>query len=174
VKKQELKSNDRVPRKDLCQTPAYAIVPLLPYLSGHIWECAEGEGYLVDSLKSHGYRVTGTDILTGCDFLDYPYSPDCDVILTNPPFSKKYKFLEKCYDLGKPFALLMQIEVLGAVTAQRLFKKYGFELMLLDKRVDFKMPNKGWNGKGAWFPVAWFCWKLLPEQIMFGTINKTT
>jgi hypothetical protein len=162
--------------KDLCQTPPYALDPIIPYLprGGQIWEPAEGEGYLVRGLKQAGFSVIGTDILTGTDFLDYPYTPDCSAIVTNPPFSLKYKFLYKCYELGKPFALLMPIEVFGAVTAQRLFQKHGFEVMLLDKRIDFKMPNKKWEGKGAWFPTAWFCWKLLPKQIMFGKITKET
>ena len=172
MNKRGKKSNDRIPQKDICQTPAYALEPLFPYLWGHIWECAEGEGYLTRGLTGKGYSVTGTDVLTGCDFLDYSYIPDCDIILTNPPFSLKYKFLKKCYELEKPFALLMPVDVMGAVTAQRLFQEYGIEIMLLDKRVDFKMPNKGWDGAGAWFPVAWFCWKLLPKEINYGVITK--
>lgn len=174
MEKHEKKSNTKIPMKDICQTPPYALDPIIPYLGGTIWEPAAGEGYLVRGLKAKGFDVIGTDILTGTCFIGYSQKPIFDVIVTNPPFSRKYFFLERCYELGKPFALLMPIEVFGAVTAQRLFQRYGFEVMLLDKRVDFKMPNKKWAGKGAWFPVAWFCWKLLPKQIMFGKIIKET
>lgn len=36
-----------------------------------IWEPACGKGNLVRALRHHGFRVTGTDIKTGTDFLAY-------------------------------------------------------------------------------------------------------
>ena len=167
--KREKKSNSGTPQKDICQTPAYALDPIFPYLSGNIWECACGEGYLADGLSKR-FSVWRTDIISGYDFLEYD-AYWCDIIVTNPPFSLKYKFLKRCYELGKPFALLMPVDVMGAKTAQRLFEEHGIEIMLLDKRINFKMPNKGWEGT-AWFPTAWFCWKLLPKQINFGHISS--
>jgi hypothetical protein len=160
---------------DACQTPAYAIDPLLPYLAKDftIWEPAAGENNLVEALYDSGFKtdqVLVSDILTDQNFFEYvPNNWDC--LVTNPPYSIKYKWLERCYDLGKPFALLVPVETLGAKTAQYLLRKFGFEMMLLDKRVDFKMPNKGWNSS-AQFPVFWLCWQLLPQQIMFGELNK--
>ncbi len=160
---------------DACQTPAYAIDPLLPYLDRDwiIWEPAAGEENLVEALYDSGYsaeRVIISDILTEKNFFEY--SPDCwNCIITNPPYSIKYKWLERCYQLGRPFALLVPVEILGAKTAQNLLKQYGFEMMLLNKRVDFKMPNKGWDSS-AQFPVFWLCWQILPEKVIFGEINK--
>jgi hypothetical protein len=72
-----------------------------------------------------------------------------------------------------PFALLMPVEMLGTAKGQRLFDKYGIEVIFMSPRVDFYMPNKGWEGGGAQFPTAWFTWKLnLPKQINFATLNK--
>lgn len=160
---------------DACQTPAYAIDPLLPYLKRGwtIWEPAAGENNLVEALYDSGYssdQVDASDILTGQNFFEF--SPErWDCLVTNPPYSIKYQWLERCYQLGKPFALLLPVETLGAKTAQELLKRYGFEMMLLNKRVDFKMPNKGWNSS-AQFPVLWLCWQILPDRVMFGEINK--
>lgn len=160
---------------DVCQTPPYALDPLLPYLNRDwlIWESAAGEGYLVEAFYDSGFRQTqviGTDLLTGQNFFDFtPDHWDCQV--TNPPYSIKYEWLERCYQLGKPFALLVPVEMLGAKTAQALLEKYGFEMMLLDQRVDFKMPVKGWDSS-AQFPTFWLCWQLLPEKIMFGKLQK--
>lgn len=58
---------------DACQTPGYAIDPLLPYLAKFdtIWEPAAGEGLLVDALLDCSYRiftVLGSDILDGRNF----------------------------------------------------------------------------------------------------------
>lgn len=114
------------------QTPGYAIEPLIPFLKKDwiIWECACGKGNLVNAFKKHGFKVIGTDILDGKDFLKWQ------------PEGKR----------------------------QELFRKYGIELLLLDKRINFETPSG--KGSGAWFPVAWFCWKLLPEKIVFGSITK--
>lgn len=160
---------------DACQTPPYALDPLLPYLLTEftIWEPAQGEGLLVDALYDSGFEtVIGTDMLTGQNFLEYEPEQEWHIQVTNPPFSLKYKWLERSYELGKPFALLLPVETLGAKTAQELMKRYGFEIMLLNRRVSFKMPNKGWDGAGAQFPVMWLCWQLLPERIVFGEITS--
>jgi hypothetical protein len=157
---------------DACQTPAYAIDPLLAYLPEglNIWEPAAGEGYLEGALYDSGFSVTPSDILTGQNFFEYePEKWDC--IITNPPFSIKYKFLERCYQLGKPFALLMPVETLGTESAAVLFNEFGIEVIFIRPRINFKMPNKGWDGGGAQFPVAWFTFGLkIGKQITFAKV----
>ncbi len=47
-----------------------------------------------------------------------------------------------------------------------MFKSNGIELIVLDKRVDF-------NGKGScWYNTSWFCWNVLPQQLIFENLNK--
>ena len=161
---------------DACQTPAYALDPLFPYLIQFdtIWEPAAGEGLLRDAFYDYtmkDFQVIDTDLITGNNFFEYePDNWDC--IVTNPPYSIKYQWLERCYKLDKPFALLLPIETLGAKTAQELFEAHGIEIMLLNKRINFKMPNKGWEATGAPFPVAWFTWRLnMGNQLIYGKIE---
>lgn len=67
----------------------------------------------------------------------------------------------------------MPVEILGTQTAQSLFKTHGIEIMLLNRRVNFKMPNKGWEAAGAPFPTAWFTWGLdLGAQLIFAELNR--
>lgn len=158
---------------DSCQTPPEAIDPLLPYLpmDWSIWEPACGEGTLVEAFYDADRQVIGTDIITGANFFtcDGPSGWDC--IVTNPPYSIKYEWLERCYALDRPFALLLPVETLGAQKAQRLFAEYGVGVILLNRRINFKMPNIGWEGSAAQFPVAWFTWRLdLETQIVFGRL----
>ena len=160
---------------DQCQTPPYAVAPLVPYLrpDWRIWEPAAGEGLLVAALLDAGIaEVISTDLLTGQDFfIGCPES--WDALVTNPPYSVKYRWLARCYALGKPFALLMPVETLGAKTAQVLFAAHGVEIIFLDKRVDFKMPNKGWGGSAAQFPVAWYTHGLdIGHPMTFATLHK--
>jgi hypothetical protein len=151
------------------QTPASAVVPLLRYLKRDwlIWEPAMGKGNIVMALLRNGFRVRGSDIITGQDFLKSDGGL-FDCIVSNPPYSLKTEFIRKAYSLGKPWALLMPLSALGARSRLQLYKQYGIELLLLDKRVDFETPSG--KGSGAWFATAWFCWKLLPEPLMFGEV----
>lgn len=160
---------------DACQTPAYALDPLLPYLRRFvdpcIWEPANGAGQLSNALRTAGFEYVYTsDILTGESFFDF--KPLLwDMIVTNPPYSLKFAWLKRCYELGKPFALLVPVEMIGAASGQVLMQRYGFEIMLLDKRVNFNMPNKGYEGHGAQFPVLWLTWRILPSPVVFGAIT---
>ena len=162
---------------DECQTPPYALEPLIPYipLNWAIWECAAGGMVLSKALIEHGYQVVSTDIAydDGVNFLDaYKIA---DIIVTNPPYSIKYDWLEHCYEMKNPFALLMPIEMLGSAKGRRLFGKpgHGIEMIFMTPRVDFYMPNMGYKGGGAQFPTAWFTWKLnLPQQLNFTALNK--
>lgn len=159
---------------DRCQTPHYALDPLLPYLESHwtIWESASGDGQIVSKLTQHGFDVIATDILTGDNFFET--DPDiwqCQV--TNPPYSTKYDWLERSYALRRPFALLLPLETLGTKSGQKYFEKHGIEIILLDKRVNFKMPNIGYSGGGAQFPTAWFTWGLsIGQQLTFAKLSR--
>ena len=170
---------DNVGNYDNCQTPPYALEPLIPHIeSFQIWECASGKGTLLRELSKHFLIVSGTDISEGKDFLKFKYwaygfEMQDYTIVTNPPYSIKYEWLEQCYRIGLPFALLMPVEMLGTAKGQKLFDKHGIEVIFMSPRVDFYMPNKGYEGGGAQFPTAWFTWGLnLPQQINFATLNK--
>ena len=51
--------------------------------------------------------------------MQYEPQEDYDYIISNPPFSKKDAILKKLYELNKPFAVLMPLNVLQG---QRRFK----------------------------------------------------
>ena len=153
------------------QTPVIAIEPLLPYLKRDwvIWECACGKNYITDYLRTKGLDVIATDILTGQDFLNWhPKKFDC--IVTNPPYSLKDDFLKRCYLLEKPFALLLPLTTLEG-NRQHWLEKYGIEIILMDKRINFETPSG--NGSGAWFATAWFTWGLnIGKQLTFAKMRK--
>lgn len=166
--------------RDCCGTPAYALEPLLPYLPKEsvIWEPACGEGRLVEALeRATKYKVLRSDI-SGEGNFDFLSGPDLsdyfDCIVTNPPWSHpaKGRFIARCYELGKPFALLVPCDTIGNKSFQEAAKPHGFELLLLDSRVDFFMPNKGYTKGGADLSVMWLCWKLLPAPVVYGHIEK--
>lgn len=152
------------------QTPPEALMPLLPYLKKkwRIWECAEGKGNLTKELTKRGFDVFGSD--KEKDFLKWkPEKFDC--IITNPPYSLKNEFVKRCYELRKPFALLLSLTALEGKKRQSLYKKYGIKLILFDKRINFETPSG--KGSGSWFSTAWFTWGLdLPKELNFAEIKQ--
>jgi hypothetical protein len=155
---------------DNFQTPASALDCLLPYLSRSwiIWEPACGKCNLVYGLEDKGYMAFGTDIVRrpSEDFLTMKMLREVDFICTNPPFSIKEKFLARCYELGKPFALLMPITTFDSRERRKLFHRHGIQIILPNGRVNFETPNG--KGSSSWFYTAWFTNGLnLPSQLNF-------
>lgn len=146
---------------DEIYTPDYALEPLLPFIQKEwvIWECAYGNGALANHLKRRGFNVIGG----GEDFLQN--KRECDVIITNPPYSNKERFLKRAYELNKPFAFLMPLTALEGKKRGELYKKYGIQLIIPNCRIDFITPK---NGKSSWFATAWFTHGLdLPKDLLF-------
>lgn len=153
---------------DELYTPEIAIKPLLKYLPKNIkiWECTDfGESNITKVLKEHGYDVISTH-KSDIDFLKDKPSFEFDMIITNPPYSLKDDFIEKCYSYNKPFALLLPITALEGIRRGALYKKYGLQLIVLDKRIIY-MKNK----KSNWFNTSWFCWKLLNHDLIFERVE---
>ena len=149
---------------DEIYTPEEAILPLLNYLPKNItiWECTDfGESNITKVLKNNGYKVISSH-KADIDFLTDVPEFDFDMIITNPPYSIKDAFIEKCYSYKKPFALLLPITALEGVKRGELYRKYGIELLVLDRRINF-LSNK----KSNWFNTSWFCFNVLPKQLIF-------
>lgn len=153
---------------DELYTPNYAIEPLIKYLPKNIkiWECTDyGFSNITKELKKNGYEVISTH-KENFDFLNDKVNFDFDMIITNPPYSLKDEFLKRCYDYNKPFALLLPLTALEGVIRGEMYRKNSIELLVFDKRVDF-------NGKNqCWFNTGWFCYKILPQQLIFESLNK--
>ncbi len=171
-------SQKRKDKKNLdnFQTPAWTLDYLCPYMLNPgpekkvVWECACGENQLTWGLYYRGFESIGTDIndSPNFDFLTYEPSFEFDYIVTNPPYSGKFKekFLERCYWWKKPFALLLPLTALGGKRRKESYKKYGLQIIMLPERVNFTCP--GTNESSAWFEVAWFTNGLnLERDIIF-------
>jgi len=153
---------------DECYTPPQAIDPLLSYLpiDWIYYDCTSGKSSkIIDFLKTKNINcLSSKDRNFLEDDLFSSDLPSFDAIITNPPYSKKDKFIERCYKIGKPFALLLPVSSLQGQSRGKLFSKYGIDLLVLNKRIDF-------TGKGSpHFGVAWYCYKILPKTISHGNI----
>ena len=158
-------------RPDDYQTPESALNILIPFLNKKwiVWECASGKGNLVRGFKKMEFRVLGTD--ERFDFIKNDLEEDYDVIVTNPPYSIKEKFLSRCYELKKPFALLMPLTALESEKRQYFFRKCGIQLIIPNRRINFETPSG--KSSSSWFATAWFTKGLnLPKDLTFIEVNR--
>ncbi len=159
-------------------TPAYAIEPILKYLKPNstIW-CPFDlpESLFVKKLTEAGHNVIATHIAIGQDFFTTPV-PKCDYVISNPPYSVKVEVLERLFEIGKPFMML--VGIIGLFESQRkfhLFKNNEFEIMYLSLRVAyFKDYTEQKLSGSPPFSSVYVCAKVLPKQIVFEEINKRT
>ena len=158
-------------KHDHFDTPAYAMMPLLPYIRPEwtVWEPTDthGNSQIAGALRRHGCKVLSTckgsfDFLTG-DLL--PAMLEADAIVTNPPYTLKDEFIARCYDIGKPWAMLMPLTALEGIGRGKMFRENGVELLVLDRRVEF-------TGGSCWFATSWFASGILPRQIIFAELDK--
>ncbi len=144
-------------RPDNFQTPQYAIKDLLKYLpelTGKVWEPCMGKGNIIRAFADFGVDAIGTDVESGVDFLTTDFD-EYDYIITNPPYSLKDEFLTRCYESGKPFALLLPLTALeGKRIRMPLYREHGVEVIMPNGRINFGTPSG--KGSGSHFFTAWF------------------
>ena len=157
-------------------TPYYAIEPILKYLKPNslIWCPFDTEDSLfVKVLSNHGHRVDYSHIENGENFFEIT-SPDCDYIISNPPYSMKNEVFERLFELKKPFAML--VGVVGIFESQRrfhLFKNNIFEIMYMNKRVAyFQDFLEAKPSKNPPFSSVYITSNILPEKIMFEEVDN--
>lgn len=154
-------------------TPRYAVIPLVKYLDkGKIIWCPfddENSEY-VKVLKENGFNVIYSHINQGKDF--FTYEPDkWDIIVSNPPFKNKRAFFERALSFNKPFALLMTNTWLNDSAPKQLFKEKDLQLLMFEQRIHFIKPD-GTVEKKTTFSSSYYCFNLLPKQIIMERLNK--
>ena len=153
---------------DELYTPDIAIYPLLEYIDKSlvVWECTDfGESNITKIFKNNGNKVISTHI-NNFNFLTDTPDFEFDIIITNPPYSLKNEFIRKCFEYNKPFCLLLPLTALEGVERGVMYRKYGIEVLVLDKRINY-MNNK----KSNWFNTSWFCHNVLNDRLVFKEVK---
>jgi hypothetical protein len=133
--------------RDMFNTPRYATELLIPFLNSpnRVWECAAGDGNIARPLMDAGIDVFQTDIRESPDMEKFDFllggnvaTGGLDCIVTNPPFSLKKKFVERCFYYDIPWALLIPADLCGWVIDAM---KRGCQRIVPEKRIDYLTPN---------------------------------
>ena len=126
-----------------------------------IWSPFYCDGKQKEYFKEMGFNIIHEDK----DFFNY--TPEYDLIVDNPPFSKWNDVCCRLKELDKPFILISFPKCFLTKKFQNLFKEH-LQLIIPNTRPTFthlKNPKKGYTPPfGVWF----FCYKMnLPKDLIF-------
>lgn len=163
-------------KNDENYTPRYAVEPILEFIKPHskIWCPFDTEdSWYVKTFKDLGHEVIVTHLDSGVDFFKTD-TPECDYIISNPPYSLKAEVFERLFEIGKPFAML--VGVVGLFESQKrfeLFKSNEFEILYFNRRISFFQDFNDEKPKlNPPFSSVYLTSQMLPRQIVFREIIK--
>ena len=123
---------------------------------GLVLEPCKGSGNFVKALRINGNNVIWCEIEEGKDFFDF--NEKVDWIITNPPYSKMRKFIQKSMEVSDNIVFLTTINHLWLKARLRDIKEANFgikEILLFNTPKNFPQSGfqigcfylqKGWNG----------------------------
>ena len=160
-------------KNDEYHTPEYAVIPIVDFLKKDsiVW-CPfdTGESNFVKVLTEKGFTVIHSHINDGKDFFCVDV-PDCDYIISNPPYSCRDKVFERLYDIGKPFAMLINFQgIFDSKKRFNLFKNNKVEMLWLSPRVSF-FTETGEKTSPP-FQSGYLCSGILTKQLEFSDIKR--
>jgi len=128
-----------------------------------IWECFYGDGDSGKYLNELGFNVIHESV----DFFKKDLG---EILVSNPPFSKKKQVLTRLKELGKPFIMIMPSSSINTLYVRELFSTCKDKLQIIiprrrinfTKKIDGKIPE-GW-GNRCNFDCFYYCWKMNLSQ----------
>ncbi len=118
-----------------------------------IWSPFYCDGKQKEYFKEMGYDIIHEDK----DF--FSYTPNYDIIIDNPPFSKMKEICFRLKELDKPFILVAFSKVLLMKWFQKLFKEH-LQIIIPFKRPTFTHLTHAKKGYTPPFGVQYYCYKL--------------
>ena len=126
-----------------------------------IYDPCAGEGAIVNLFREKGFEIEERDLHFGANRADFTgketkHPVFFDVMVFNPPFSKKVAFLEKALELGRPFAILLPFETYSQVGVSKLLKDAHVQAGVLVPAPFFCHEGKLKRyGPCVWFFINW-------------------
>tara|TARA_R110002096_G_scaffold40913_6_gene111074 strand:- start:828 stop:1304 length:477 start_codon:yes stop_codon:yes gene_type:complete len=122
--------------------------------------------FYCDGKQKEYFNEMGFDIIhEDKDF--FSYTPEYDIIIDNPPFSKMKEICFRLKELDKPFILIAFSKVILMKWFQQLFKEH-LQLIIPNKRPTFTHlvnPKKGYTPP---YGTQYYCYKMnLKKDLIF-------
>lgn len=150
-------------------------MPYIQHLKDKIIWCPfdREDSQFVKVLTENGFKVVYSHIDYGQDFFEYE-PEQWDVIISNPPYTNKRAYWERCLDLGKPFALFLPVNILSDSVINTTMKEREGELCMLvpNHRTRFYNAATGEVGKAPTFKAIYIGAGLFQQQIILADLLR--
>jgi len=122
--------------------------------------------FYCDGKQKEYFKEMGFDIIhEDRDF--FSYTPQYDIIIDNPPFSKFKDICIRLKELDKPFILIGFSKIILMKWFQRLFKD-DLQVIIPFKRPTFTHLNNPKKGYTPPYGVQYYCYKMnLEKDLIF-------
>ncbi len=148
-------------------TPKYAWENILQYIPKDkvIWECFYADGTSGTYLEELGFNVIHKQV----DFFENDLG---DILISNPPFTKKEAVFKRLKEIGKPFIMILPCSTITCQYFRRLFAEETdrIQIIIPRKRIQFtKIEDKKKTTVGKCnFDCFYYCWKMnLPNDMVW-------
>jgi len=121
--------------------------------------------FYCDGKQKEYFEDMGFDIIhEDKDF--FSYTPEYDIIIDNPPFSKKKEILTRLKELDKPFILIIPSVMLCYKYLQDDYKD--IQIIIPYNRIKFRHINSTNKNYTPPYASFYFCYKMdLPKDLIF-------
>lgn len=161
-------------KDDEYETPLAAVKIIEPYLNRHskIW-CPFDKDHsnFVAYLREREHEVINSHIEYGQDFFTIDVPEGIDYIISNPPYSKKDQVYKRLFEIGKPFAMLVNLQGFADSSKRaNLFNEYGIQVMYIYPRICYI--KDGIQTTSNIFQSGYVCKDILPKDLMIHIMEK--
>lgn len=121
--------------------------------------------FYCDGKQKEYFAEMGFDIIhEDKDF--FSYTPEYDIIIDNPPFSKKKEVFKKLHELDKPFMILCSSVLMTSMPFFKMFKD-NLQVIIPLKKISCSNLNKDKPFNFNW-GIYVYCYKMnLPRDIIW-------
>ena len=139
-------------------TPFYAWESIKDYIpkNKNIW-CP----FYCDGKQKEHFKKLDLDIIHNEE--DFFINNRGDIIIDNPPFSKKKEVFTRLKELDKPFIIICPVSTLNAVFFRNLFKNENIQILIPRKRINFIKDGLTETNRCN-FDCLFFCYKMKFEK----------
>jgi len=140
---------------DEYMTPKYAWENIQQYIPKGkvIWEAFMG-----DSNSGEFLRELGFDTIHDND--DFFESDKGDIVVSNPPFSKKKEVFQRLKEIDKPFIIICPINMINTLYIRNLFKDSKDRLQIIIPRKRIQFIKVGAEENKCNFDCFYYCYKI--------------
>tara|TARA_R110002096_G_scaffold166948_2_gene336537 strand:+ start:578 stop:1051 length:474 start_codon:yes stop_codon:yes gene_type:complete len=125
-----------------------------------IWSPFYGDGKQKEYFKEIGFDIIHEDE-------DFFKNNKGEIIIDNPPFSKKKEILSRLKEIDKPFILICPSMMLSYKYFHELYKDQ-IQILVPYKRINFRHIDSGKKNYSPPFASFYFCYKLnLKKDLIF-------